>query len=127
MESAADIVLILHFFFFLFCVGGEAAILAGAPLKIEWIRNRRFRLVHLIAVVFVGVEGAVGFLCPLTSWEYALRRAAGQSIENEIPLVPRIIRAMLFYDFPQWAFTLIYVGFAALVLATYILLPPERR
>ena len=127
MKGAADIVLYLHFFFFLFCVAGEAAILAGALLKFGWIRRRRFRIVHLIAVVFVGIEGAIGFLCPLTSWEYALRRAAGQSVDSEIPLVPRIIRALLFYDFPPWVFTLLYVGFAALVLATYFLVPPKRR
>lgn len=127
MDTAADIVLVLHFFFFLFCAGGEAAILAGALLKFGWIRNRAFRIIHLAAVVTVGIEGAVGFLCPLTSWEYALRRAAGQSVESEIPLVPRIIRALLFHDFPPWVFTLLYIGFAALVLATYFLVPPKRR
>jgi hypothetical protein len=141
MGLFADILLVFHFFYFLFCVGGEAAILFGVLWerirraadtlsrrpRIGWIRHRGFRLAHLIAVGIVGAEGLVGVLCPLTVWEYALRRAAGQTIESEIPLVPRIIRAVLFYDFPFWVFTALYVGFAFLAAATYILVPPERK
>lgn len=131
----ADGILIAHFLFFLFCVGGEAVVLAGAVLsrhaptgrRGEWFRNRSFRISHLAAVVFVGIEGLVGFLCPLTVWEYDLRRAAGQVFEREIPLVTRIIRTLLFHDFPPWAFTALYVGFAVLVAATFFLVKPEGK
>lgn len=127
---SADFVLIAHFCFFLFCVVGEAAILVGAFFvrkDLAWFRNRKFRLYHLAAVLFVGLEGLLGFLCPLTTWEYMLRRAGGQTIESEVPLVPRIIRTLLFHDFPPWVFTALYVGFAALVLATYFLVKPRGR
>jgi hypothetical protein len=132
----ADALLILHFFYFLFCVLGEAAVLFGAAAvrlrpaaaaRLGWIRGRGFRLAHLVAVGIVGVEGIAGMLCPLTSWEYMLRRTAGQTVESEIPLVPRIVRSVLFYDFPFWVFTLMYVGFAALVVLTFILLPPRKK
>ena len=133
----ADAVLVIHFFFFLFCTAGEAAIL-GAALHARfrrasgrresaWFRNRRFRLFHLAAVLFVGVEGLIGFLCPLTTWEYELRRAGGQTVESEVPLVPRVLRTLLFHDFPPWVFTALYVGFAVLVLATYFLVRPRRK
>jgi len=134
----ADGVLIAHFLFFLFCVGGEAAILAGVFLSRfappdrrgegrVWYRNRRFRIAHLVSVVFVGLEGLLGFLCPLTVWEYGLRRAAGQVIEREMPLVTRIIRTLLFHDFPIWVFTALYIGFAALVVATFLLVKPAEK
>jgi hypothetical protein len=146
MGLLADVILTLHFFYFLFCVGGEILILfvalreryrflpgasaAGRNRESRCsrrIRHRGFRIAHLAAVGIVGIEGIVGVLCPLTVWEYALRRAAGQAVEEEIPLVPRIIRALLFYDFPFWVFTLLYVGFAVLVAVTYILVPPVKK
>jgi hypothetical protein len=141
-------ILLLHFAYVLFCVGGEAFILLAAlgervyrPNRLArstrlsafletmalGVRNRTFRLLHLLAVGIVGVEGAVGVLCPLTVWEYELRRAVGQRVEEEIPLLSRIIRRILFYDFPPWVFTALYVGFALLVLATYLWIPPLRR
>lgn len=89
------------------------------------VRNRTFRLLHLVAVGFVGAEGALGVLCPLTVWEYVARRAAGQQVEEEIPLISRLIRQVLFYDFPPWVFSALYVGFALLVLVTYVWIPPD--
>jgi hypothetical protein len=141
-----DLILIFHFLYVLFCVGGEILIFVSALLErlygvqkpsrmppsalrrvFGWVRNRTLRLIHLVAVGIVGVEGAIGVLCPLTIWEYSLRRAAGQQVEEEIPLVSRIIRGVLFYDFPPWVFTALYVGFALLVVATYFWIPPDPR
>lgn len=143
-----EVILLLHFAYVLFCVGGEAFILLTALAERVYrlkrvdrptpgssflekvalgVRNRTFRIVHLIAVGIVGVEGAIGVLCPLTIWEYDARRAVGQQVEEEIPLLSRIIRGILFYDFPSWVFTVLYVGFALLVVATYLWIPPLRR
>ena len=38
----------------------------------------------------------------------------------------RIARSLLYYELPAWAFTTMYVGFAALVIATLFLVPPRR-
>ncbi len=138
----SDLILILHFAYVLFCVGGEMIILVSPILRLVYgerkvppflfrvfrlIGNRTLRVVHLIAVGIVGLEGAIGVLCPLTIWEYTLRRAAGQRVEEEIPLISRIIRSILFYDFPPWVFTVLYVGFALLVLVTFFLIPPRVK
>lgn len=120
----ADAVAGVHLTYLLFTVGGEVLILAGAALKWDWIRNRIFRRIHLAAVLFVAVEALIGYLCPLTQIEYELRQAAGQQIENEISFVGRLIRSVLFYDFPTWVFTFLYVGFGAAVLGTYLLIRP---
>jgi len=123
----ADLLVLFHFFYVTFAVGGEFFILAGAFLKLGVIRNFAFRIAHLVAVVFVALESLVDVLCPLTEWEYNLRELAGQRVEREISFVGRLLRRIIFYDFPSWAFTLMYVGFGALVILTFILIPPRRK
>lgn len=122
----ADIVVAFHLGYVLFTVGGELLILIGAPLRWKWIRRRWFRIVHLAAVALVAVEALIGYLCPLTQLEHYLRQSAGQQVEREISFVGRLIRSVLFYDFPGWFFTALYVGFALMVIFTYLLIPPSH-
>ena len=123
----ADLLVLFHFSYVSFAVGGELFILAGAFLKWGVVRNSAFRIAHLVAVVFVALESLVDVLCPLTEWEYNLRELAGQRVEREISFIGRLLRKIIFYDFPSWAFTLMYVGFGALVILTFILIPPRRK
>ena len=124
---AADLVVAFHSLYVLFAVGGELAILAGALLHWRWIRGMTFRLLHLAAVIFVAIEASIGIACPLTVWEYKLRRAAGQTTEEEVSFIGRIIRELIFYDFPAWIFTSLYIGFGAVVILTFLFIPPRRR
>ncbi|MHC4587910.1 MAG: DUF2784 family protein [Planctomycetota bacterium] len=64
-------------------------------------------------------------LCPLTEWEYALRDRAGQVYESDISFMGRVVRSVLFYEAPPWAFTVAYVLFALVVIATLIFVPPR--
>jgi len=129
MEYAlfADLLAALHLGFIAFVVGGLVAILIGAALRWAWIRNRWFRVGHLLAIVFVAIEAVVGLICPLTEWEYQLRTKAGQIVEEDISFVGRLMREILFYELPTWAFTTAYVSFALIVLATLALVPPQWR
>jgi hypothetical protein len=68
MALLADAVLIVHFLFVLFVVGGLLAIWAGALIGWVWVRNLRFRVAHLAAILFVMAESLVGIACPLTVW-----------------------------------------------------------
>jgi len=120
----ADIVVSIHFCYVGFTVGGEGLILLGGILRWSWVRNLPFRLVHLAAVVLVAVEALVGAQCPLTSWEYQLRVMAGQQVEAQLSFVARLVRSIIFYDFPAWVFLAGYVGFALLVAATLIFVRP---
>jgi hypothetical protein len=124
---AADAIVVFHFCYVLFAVGGELLILLGWLLHWRWIRNLPFRIAHLAAVVLVAVEALIGVLCPLTEWEYRLRQLAGQSLEEEIPFMARLVRRIIFYDFPTWVFTLTYILFALLVAATFFFAPPRRK
>jgi hypothetical protein len=124
---AADAIVLFHLCYVLFAVGGELMILLGGLVRWNWVRNRVFRILHLSAVVLVAVEAIIGVLCPLTEWEYRLRLLAGQFVEEEISFMARLIRRIIFYDFPAWIFTVTYVLFALLVAATFFLVPPRRK
>ena len=118
----ADVVLLVHFGFVLFVVGGLALIWAGAVAGWRWVRNFRFRVAHLAAIVFVAAEALVGALCPLTVWEAALRGA-----QAEKSFIAQWVHRLLFYDFPEWVFTVLHVGFALLVAASWFFVRPVKK
>lgn len=122
----ADLIVAIHVAYVSFVVLGQAAILAGAALHWEWVRQRWFRLLHLAAIIVVALEALANIACPLTVWEDELRKLAGQSVE-EGTFIGRCLDGLLFYNFPTWVFTSMYVGFALVVLATWILVPPRWR
>src|SRR6185436_15833868 len=106
MSLAADFVLVLHAAFVLFVVGGLAAAWAGLALGKAWARNPWFRGLHLAAIAFVVAESLLGYMCPLTAWEDALRGTA-----TDKGFIARWIHAWLFWDWPPWVFTALYTAF----------------
>ena len=122
-DAIADVILVVHFAFVLFVVGGLALIWAGAWRRWHWVRNFRFRVAHLAAIGLVACEALIGMACPLTEWEYLLRgaRADGSTF------IERLLAPLIFYELPARAFTLMHVGFALLVALTFWLAPPARR
>lgn len=124
---AADAVVFVHLLYVSFTVGGTFLILAGGLLNWTWVRNRVFRLLHLGAVVLVALEALAGVWCPLTVWEGRLRVRAGQSYESDLSFVGRLIRKIIFIEIPDWGFTVMYVGFAILVVVIFICVRPEKR
>ncbi|MCK5201306.1 MAG: DUF2784 domain-containing protein [Spirochaetales bacterium] len=127
LELAADLIVFFHLLYVLFTVGGEVLVILGGVIGWHWIRNRVFRITHLLASFFVAVEALVGTMCPLTTIEYILRQRAGQTVDNEISFVGRLIRSIIFYDFPAVFFTSLYIGFASMVIITYFLIKPYKR
>ncbi|MGH7261158.1 MAG: DUF2784 domain-containing protein [Nitrospiraceae bacterium] len=123
MTLFADIVLVTHFLFVAFVVGGLAVIWLGAALKWAWIRNFWFRAAHLGAIGFVAAESLVGVLCPLTVLEDALRQG-GQPHSS---FIQRWVSRLLYYDLPEHIFTIVYVLFALIVALTFMYIRPERR
>jgi hypothetical protein len=122
MSLFADVVLIVHFAFVLFIIGGLLAIWVGALASWDWTRNFWFRALHLAAICFVTAEAVLGLACPLTIWENALR-----GVGNERSFVGRWVHRLLFYDLPESVFTTAYVIFAFAVILTYWRLPPLSR
>jgi hypothetical protein len=118
----ADFVLVLHFAVAAFVVAGLVCTWLGAALDWQWIRNRRFRLAHLAAITFVAAEALLGITCPLTVWEDALRSGTG-----ERSFVTRWVSRLLYYDLPEWVFTVAYVTAAFATLAAWWVVPPRQR
>ncbi|MDE2365735.1 MAG: DUF2784 domain-containing protein [Betaproteobacteria bacterium] len=118
----ADFILVIHFLFALFVVGSLPLIWIGAWMGLGFVRNIRFRLAHLAAILFVAGESLIGMVCPLTSLEDALRGTA--TTES---FIQRWLHRILYYDLPEWVLTVSYVLFAFLVALTYRVLPPSRR
>lgn len=116
----ADAVLVVHFAFVLFVVGGFALVLLGAAAGWRWVRNRAFRYAHLAAITFVAGEAIVGVACPLTVWENVLRRATPDGPS----FVGRWVSRLLYYDLPEWVFATAYIVFAIAVAVTLWLVPP---
>ncbi len=123
----ADLMVVLHGAYVLFVVGGAAAVTIGGFRSKQWIRNLPFRLIHLGAIAVVAIQELLGLPCPLTVWEYQLREAAGHGAQWELSFVARILHAVIYYDVPDWVFTVIYIGFALLVLLLFMVFPPRRR
>lgn len=121
-EFFADAILIAHFLFVLFVIGGLALTWIGALCGWQWIRSLRFRLAHLAAIVFVACEALLGIVCPLTVWEDTLRGTAHQK-----GFIARWVHQLMFFSAPEWVFTLLYVTFALTVAATFWFIPPRRR
>ncbi|MHC4217389.1 MAG: DUF2784 domain-containing protein [Planctomycetota bacterium] len=121
----ADLLVLTHLLFVGFVIGGLVAIVIGAFRGWGWVRNPLFRICHTAAIVFVALNALTGVLCPLTEWEYALRDRAGQVFESDISFMGRLVREVLFYEAPPWAFTTAYVLFALLVIATFVIVPPR--
>ena len=121
----ADLIVAVHVGYVSFIVGGEVLILLGAVRRWQWVRNFWFRIVHLAAIGFVAIEAMIGMACPLTVWEDLLRHQAGQDVA-EGTFIGRCLDRIIFLGFPAWVFTAMHIGFALLVLATLIVVPPRR-
>ena len=125
MSSAllADAILVVHAAFVLFVVGGLRAIWIGIAARRRFAYNpRRSGRPHLAAIAFVAIESILGFMCPLTIWEDALRgEGDGQGF------IQRWIHAWLFWSAPRVG---IHDGctrrFALLVAWTWVRHPPRR-
>lgn len=110
----ADALLGLHVAIVLFVVGLLPLVLAGGALGWRWVRHFGLRLTHLGLMVFIAAQTWLGQLCPLTVWEQALRRTAGQGSYGE-SFVEHWLSRLLYWDAPWWVFVAAYTGFAVVV------------
>jgi hypothetical protein len=121
---AADLLLVVHALFVAFVVLGLVLIIAGGFLGWSWVRNPWFRIAHLAAIGVVVLQSWLGILCPLTTWEMALRAQAGAATYPG-SFIAYWVGEILYYDLPAWVFVAAYTVFGLLVAATWILVRPR--
>ena len=122
----ADAMVAAHVGYVAFVVFGQVAIVVGASLKREWVRNPWFRGLHLLAIGIVVFEEFMGWRCPLTTWEEQLRHLAGQTVEGGT-FMGRFLHDLLFIDdvWPAKAIQVLHVAFGVLVLQALVMYPPR--
>lgn len=121
----ADGVVLLHTAYVAFVVFGLAAIPIGAALGARWVRNFPFRVTHGAAMGLVFAEMLIGILCPLTVLENRLRWRAGMHGYAD-GFVAHWTHQIIFYDLPRWVFDLVYAGAMLVIVALFLIIPPER-
>lgn len=124
---AADLILILHASFIAFVIVALLLTLLGWWRNWQWVRNRWFRGLHLLCIAYVVLEAWLGVVCPLTSWESALRLRGGQEPYSGDGFIADWLHRLVFFDAKPWVFTLSYTCFGLLVAATFFLAPPRWR
>lgn len=122
----ANTILITHVLFVVFIVLGLLLIYVGRFLKWQWVRNFWLRLAHLLGIIYVVIQTWFGIVCPLTIWEMQLREKAGV-VTYTGSFVQHWLQTILYYDFPQWFFVVIYTVFGSLVLGSWFLVKPKSN
>lgn len=120
----ADLIVAFHLCYVSVVVFGLFFIILGGALRWRIVRNFWFRAVHLSMILIVVFEALFGITCPLTDLEYGLRIAAGQHGASDASFIARLIHKLIFYDFPPIVFTIGYCIFGAVVIITWLLVPP---
>ena len=114
----ADVVLVLHTALALFLTFGLVAIWLGGWLGWAFVRNRRFRLIHLAGLAVVALESVLGIACPLTDIESALRGAAN-SAGYRGGFIAHWLGRILYYDFDERVFAALYLAALGLTLLAW--------
>jgi hypothetical protein len=104
-----------------FVVFGFLAIILGTAMSWRWVLNVYFRTEHLAAILLVCVEALGRLSCPLTILENSCECAA--RMRRLGSFVGYLLDRLIYYDFPQRFFTVVYLSFGALVLLTFVLTP----
>ena len=125
-QILADGILLLHALFAAFVVVGQALIVWGAYRKWSWIRNRRFRICHLLAIAIVVLQSWASVICPLTILEGRLRAMAGQQA-YEGTFMQFWLQRLLYYEAPWWVFVTVYTLFGLIVVLTWLRFPPQKK
>ena len=123
----ADVVLLIHFGFVAFVVLGFVIIWIGYFRGWTFVRNVYFRAAHLAAMGYVAIESLAGVACPLTKWEVRFRVAAGQEGRYEGSFIQHWVHRFIFFNLPEWLFTVVYLSFFALLVLTFWIVPPRRK
>ena len=124
----ADLTLVVHAGIVAFVVLGLAAVWVGRVAGWAWVRNRWFRGAHLLTIGVVAGQALAGIMCPLTTWEAALRDRAGQAwTYGDAGFVAHWLHRFLFFSAEPWVFTAAYAGFALLVIGSLWAVPVRWR
>ena len=119
----SEIVLLLHFFIFLFIVFSFFFIPFGYYKNWEWVKNKNYRLIHLFLMGIVLIETILGFMCPLTILENFLR--SDIKVNNKFT---EIIHQIMYWNFSNYQFIILYLlSFLYLIFLWFFFKPDFKK
>jgi glucan phosphoethanolaminetransferase (alkaline phosphatase superfamily) len=119
----ADLILLVHVAIILFVLLIPLIVLIWRrPARYWW----RSRIAHLLLTAFIALQAVCGAQCPLTTWENALRHNNGQ-LAYQQGFIADWLHRLIFFDAQPWVFTLIYLGWFAVVAAGFYWIPLRRK
>ena len=121
---AADLLLFGHVLFVAFVIFGLVLIVIGKLFDWSWVRNRWFRFTHLAAIGIVVLQSWLGVICPLTTWEMALRQRVDEIVYSG-SFISHWLESLLYFQAPAWLFTVCYTVFAGAVVACWFWVRPR--
>lgn len=116
------LILAIHFAIIAFNVVGLIAIPLGALFGWPFVRERTWRILHVLSWGVVALQAAAGRACFLTDWQYEL--AGGE--ENPAPLIARWVNAVIYWPLPLWVFAMLYAAIFATVLVLFWAVPTRQ-
>ncbi|MEW4487876.1 DUF2784 domain-containing protein [Thalassoglobus sp. JC818] len=120
----ADLVAVVHLAYAATIVIGLLLVLCGGIAGWKWVRNRWFRIIHLLMILIVVAEAWAGVTCPLTTLEESLRAKANQPFDGD-GFLAGLVHQLLFFDAPWWVFTMCYTVCGLLILVSLSFVPPD--
>lgn len=105
-------------------VAGLILVFVGKVRKWWWVRNPWFRIIHLIAISVIVIQSWFNVICPLTTFEMALRSRAGEAVYRG-SFIAHWLERFLYYQAPPWVFIVCYTAFAALVIGSWFWVSPR--
>ncbi|HOQ05429.1 MAG TPA: DUF2784 domain-containing protein [Anaerohalosphaeraceae bacterium] len=135
-QLLADGLMVIHFLWVLFMVWGIVRTIDAAaavmvcrrpPLRARRFLERwLFRTVHLAGILFTGVLAILGRYCPLTIWEYQLRRGGRPFAEPPESFLLVWVERLLYPDVPPALLETLSALAALFALAVYAVRPPAK-
>jgi hypothetical protein len=115
----SHLVLAIHFAIIAFNVLGLIAIPLGAHFAWSFVRERLWRMLHVLSWAVVTLQALAGRACFLTDWQHELAGGEG----NPDPLIARLVNAAIYWRLPLWLFAVLYAAIFAIVLALFWIVP----
>ena len=119
----SEIVLFFHFIVFLFITVSFFLIPFGYFQKWKWVKNKYYRLTHLVLMGVILIETILGFMCPLTILENFLRNNI--EVDNNLT---QIIHQIMYWNLPNYQFIILYIlSFSYLIFLWFFFKPNFKK
>ena len=119
----SEIVLFFHFIVFLFITVSFFLIPFGYFQKWKWVKNKYYRLTHLVLMGIILIETILGFMCPLTILENFLRNNI--EVDNNLT---QIIHQIMYWNLPNYQFIILYIlSFSYLIFLWFFFKPNFKK